>query len=215
MIINLILFRDCVSLYSELIRASPRRDFFLNEIIIKSKRNPKDSSHFFKLIHKMLAGQGNLFSKALIENIFNQLAALLMDANITEIDVKPISSALGVLSLIIPQKAWKPLLINYSENLDKLENNDLIKALCAIISIIRRNNIDEDITKIQRKAAEKINSVIPNLNNDEIILVLKMIRKIKEGVAGEVRKKIFLEKLKRETKEEAKIAELIAKIEWI
>ena len=137
-----------------------------------------------------------------------------MDSEISERDVKPISSSLGVLSLIIPQKIWKPLIINYSDNLDKLENNDLLKALCAIISILRTNNTDEDVMKIQKKTVDKINSVIPNLNNDEIILVLKMIRKIKEGVAVEVRKKIFLEKIKRESKEEAKIAELISKIEW-
>lgn len=203
-----------MSLYSELIKSSSRRDFFLNEIILKSKRNPEDSSHFFKLIHKILALQGNLFSKALIENIFNQLAALLMDVNIRESDIKPISASLGVLSLIIPSKIWKPLIMNYSENLDKLENSDLLKALCAIISIIRKNNTDEDLTKIQKKAVEKINSVFQNLNNDEIIVVLKMIRKIKEGVAGEVRKKTLLEKIKRESKEEAKIAELISKIEW-
>ncbi len=216
--------RILVENFMDLFTISVRKDFMMNELFVKFKETLADETgkngYLFVMI-KALKKNIEFFSKALLENLFNNMMGLgLLEINSVE-TVYYMGKALGYLATFTKKSLIKEAIIREShglseENKEEFENNvENYKALCNILGIlaIKRLDFDEETMKIVEKIAEDLFAGLNGLKNEgQVDFCMRFFRRIDRDngkVKGVLLNKKLVENTRKEIKEKFKAFELI------
>lgn len=209
----------------DLIKNSKRKDSMMNELFFKFKETVTDDTGrngYLFVINKALKNDLEFFSKALVENIFQQLLNVgLLEINSVE-TVYDMGKTLGLTSTFAKKSLVKDAILRESnvlveENKEDFENNpneiEKYKALSNILGIFSNKRYQYD-DEINGWAEKNFNDVFLGLNNikeEHLAYCVKFFRKINKNkeIKELIFKKKYLESMKKEVKEYLKDFEFI------
>ena len=210
--------------FLDLFTISMRKDFMMNELFARFKETLADETGkngYLLVMNKALKKNIEFFSKALLENLFNNMMGLgLLEINSVE-TVYYMGRALGYLATFTKKSLIKEAIIREShglceENKEEFENNvENYKALCNILGVLANKNLefDEETMKLVEKISEDVFAGLNGLKNEvQVDFCMRFFKRIDRDngkVKTVVLRKKLVEKTRKEIKEKFKAFELI------
>ena len=213
-ILNLLVFN-----FLDLLMNSARKDFLMNELFTRFKETVPDETGrngYLFVISKALSKYIELFSKALLEKLFENLVNFgLLEINSIE-TLYYMGKVLGLMGTFTKKTLVKDAIIRESnalveESKEDFENNEnsiieKYKTICNLLGIVAngKQDFDEETLKTVEKVAEDVFLSINSFKTEQIDFCLRFLKKIDKNnskIKPFLLKKTAVEKLKKEVRE--------------
>lgn len=202
----------------DLLEQSSRKDYFMNELFIRFKESIYEDiagrNGFLYVLKKALKRHKELFSKALLENLFSQLKSIETPETGSLETVYYMGKCIGLLSnyskkALVLEVINKEAALLQEEKKEDLEGNligtgrEKFRGLCYILGVFSNEKILEEkgeFIDLVAKIGDNVIMGVSELKGEESELCIRFLKRINKS-KGKIKELMIKESLSKDFKE--------------